>query len=118
MLHRKYRDRLKDPHKHRLKILKVTLQKCRFAVVEGRLEPLVRKRADDGNDVVLRMSHGPAGWRVYDVKVDETSLLLMWRSRFRRIFNDGRLAAVQEQLAKLAKRYPCKTPACKRFAKP
>jgi len=118
MLHRKYRDRLQDPHKHRLTITKVKLVKCHFAVVEGRLVPRIRKRTDDGNDVVLRMSHGPSGWRVYDVKVDETSLLLMWRSRFRRIYNDGKLAAVEGQLAKLAKRYPCKTPACKRFAKP
>ncbi len=117
MLHRKYRSRLKAPHRHRLITGQVTI-KCRDATVVGRLVRSGAPRSRGGNAVALRMSHDVSGWRIYDVAIDGTSLLATWRHRFRRFYRAGGLRSVQAQLAKLARRYPCKTAACRRFAAP
>ncbi|HRE92387.1 MAG TPA: hypothetical protein PK095_24945, partial [Myxococcota bacterium] len=49
---------------------------------------------------------GPARWRAFDVSVDGASLLEMWKGRFRRIFADGGVAAIEEHLRQLAERRP------------
>jgi ABC-type transporter MlaC component len=44
-------------------------------------------------------------WRAFDVAVDGVSLLETWRSRFRRVYTDGGVSAVEEQLRNLKERY-------------
>ena len=79
---------------------------------------MIPRRPGEHSDFAVRLRKGNRGWRAYDVRIGDTSLMLMWRSRFRRFYKDGGLKAVDEQLQKLAQRYPCKTPECRRFAKP
>jgi len=57
------------------------------------------------NDVTLRMVWTGLAWRAYDVTVDGVSLLETWRSRFRTLYKDGGVAAVDEHLRELAQRY-------------
>jgi ABC-type transporter MlaC component len=52
---------------------------------------------------------GPMSWRSFDVSVDGVSLLETWKSRFRRIYADGGVAAIDEHLRNLSNRYPGRT---------
>jgi ABC-type transporter MlaC component len=47
-------------------------------------------------------------WRAFDVAVDGVSLLETWRSRFRRIYEDGGVAAIDYHMRGLRQRYPSK----------
>ena len=44
-------------------------------------------------------------WRAFDVAVDGVSLLETWKSRFRRIYEDGGVAAIDYHMRGLADRY-------------
>lgn len=47
-------------------------------------------------------------WRAFDVAVDGVSLLETWRGRFRKIYNEGGVAAVDAHMRSLRERYPRK----------
>lgn len=125
MLHAKYRERLKNPHRHTLIIgdtrwrceaPKITgkraRQKARKAPVASpvaasvtlRLVPKARPNAK-GNALLVHLWRGPKSWRIFDVSVDGTSLMLTWRGRFTSFYRAGGLTSVRRQMTKLAARY-------------
>ncbi|MFO0747943.1 MAG: ABC transporter substrate-binding protein [Myxococcota bacterium] len=55
-------------------------------------------------DLSLQLAWTGSRWRAFDVSVDGVSLLETWRNRFRQLFRDGGVAAVDEHLRQLAER--------------
>lgn len=119
-LKRRYLDRLGSPLGAKIDIAQVTHQ-CDEARVSVRVHaPAGRKKTDVELRLVLVAPRtpddptvappppdfGPSRWRAFDVSVDGASLLEMWKGRFRRIFADGGVAAIEEHLRQLAQRRP------------
>lgn len=117
-LKRRYLDRLGSPLGARIEIGPVTHQ-CDEARVSLQVRaPHGKKKTDVELRLVLvaprptddasapPADFGPARWRAFDVSVDGASLLEMWKGRFRRIFADGGVAAIEEHLRQLAQRRP------------
>lgn len=106
-LRRRYLKKLGSPLTARLEIKGVQLR-CDKAKVG-----LVISDRDGGNprDVELQLLATFEGetprtlWLAYDVAVDEVSLLETWRSRFRRIYADGGVAAIDHHMRGLRERY-------------
>jgi ABC-type transporter MlaC component len=118
-MQRRYLDRLGSPIGARLEIVSV-----RHDCDEARLRMVVHSaRGRKKSDVELRMvldlprpaapsdpappdtdPFGSASWRAFDVSVDGVSLLETWKGRFRRIFADGGVAAIDEHLRNLGTR--------------
>lgn len=118
MLHRKYRLRLGRPDRVRARLIEAT-STCLESVVALRLTQLSAEGMPRStSQTTLRLRIAKERWRVYDVKVGEVSLLATWRSRFRRIFQNGGLAEVDRELQLMAQRYPCRTTECRLFQTP
>ena len=73
---------------------------------------LHHKKTDELKQVSFALVWRTGSWRLYDVEVDGTSLLQTWRGRFRRIFREGGVGALDEQMVGLSKRYPCPEAGC------
>ena len=124
----RYLDRLGSPIGARLEIVGV-----RHDCDEARVQMVVHSaRGRDKSEVELRMvfdprqavepgdplepgrpsdpappvadAFGPSSWKAFDVSVDGVSLLETWKGRFRRIFADGGVAAIDEHLRNLGTR--------------
>jgi len=117
-MRRRYLDRLGSPIGARLEVLSV-----RHDCDEARIRMVVHSAGGrKKSDVELRMvlvlprpdepsedappadPQGPSNWRAFDVAVDGVSLLETWKGRFRRIFADGGIAAIDEHLRNLGTR--------------
>lgn len=118
-LKRRYLDRLGSPLGAKIDIGQVTHQCDEARVSLQVLSPHGKKKTDVELRLVLvaprptddpssspPADFGPARWRAFDVSVDGASLLEMWKGRFRRIFADGGVAAIEEHLRQLAQRRP------------
>lgn len=118
-LKRRYLDRLGSPVGARIAIEQVTHQCDEARVSLQVIAPQGKKKTDVELRLVLVAPRppedpgnppppdfGPARWRAFDVSVDGASLLEMWKGRFRRIFADGGVAAIEEHLRQLAQRRP------------
>ncbi|MCC6623151.1 MAG: ABC transporter substrate-binding protein [Deltaproteobacteria bacterium] len=75
---------------------------CDEAKVDLTVGPRVGRRR---TEVLLRMTWTGLAWRAWDATVDGVSLLETWRNRFRLLYRDGGVAAVDEHLHELAERY-------------
>lgn len=64
-----------------------------------------RQARRDPTDLVLRLRFTELGWRAVDVSVDGVSLLETWKNRFRQVYRDGGVAAIDEHLRQLAARH-------------
>lgn len=118
-LKRRYLDRLGSPLGAKIEIGEVSHQ-CDEARVSLQVQaPHGKKKTDVELRLVLIAPRpaedaanppppdfGPGRWRAFDVSVDGASLLEMWKGRFRRIFADGGVAAIEEHLRQLAQRRP------------
>ncbi len=117
-MRRRYLDRLGSPIGARLEVVSVR-HDCDEARVQmvvhgagGRKKSevelrmvLVPPRADELTEEAQPTDpNGPSNWRAFDVAVDGVSLLETWKGRFRRIFADGGVAAIDEHLRNLGTR--------------
>jgi len=104
-LRRRYLDKLGSPLSSHIEMKGVVLR-CNRAEV---LFVVVSRRGEHRQDVVLELDgvvlDGKPRWRAFDVAVDGVSLLETWRSRFRRIYADGGLAAIDYHMRGLRERY-------------
>jgi len=75
---------------------------CDQAVVELVVGPRTGSRR---TEVTLRMAWTGLAWRAWDATVDGVSLLETWRNRFRLLYRDGGVSAVDAHLQELAERY-------------
>jgi ABC-type transporter MlaC component len=115
-LKRRYLDRLGSPLGARI-VFGPLVHDCDEAKVSLQVQSPGGKKK---TDVLLRLvleaprqetdapavppDFGPARWRAFDVAVDGASLLELWKGRFRRVYADGGVAAIEEHLRNLAQR--------------
>ena len=104
-LRRRYLKKLGSPLSAHLEMKGVVLRCTRAEV----MFVVVSRRGAHRQDVVLELeaatSEGVVRWRAFDVAVDGVSLLETWKSRFRRIFADGGVAAIDYHMRGLRERY-------------
>lgn len=119
-LKRRYLDRLGSPLGARIAVGKVvhTCDEARVSLevvspgrrktteVEIRLVVDQPRVGDDPETTAVAPDFGPSRWRAFDVSVDGASLLELWKGRFRRVFGDGGVAAIEEHLRNLSQRKP------------
>jgi ABC-type transporter MlaC component len=104
-LRRRYLKKLGSPLKARIEVRHVLLQ-CDHAKVALEITDRQGKHRQDVElELVVATGAEEPGWRAYDVSVDGVSLLETWRSRFRRIYADGGVAAIDHHMRGLRERY-------------
>ncbi len=101
VLRTRYLKGMDAPGRHRIAVQR-SLVSCDQASVRVAITDVDRQTE---RVVDLDMIYRAPKWRVFDVSLDGVSLVETWRSRFRRIYRDGGIAAVDEQLQLVARRY-------------
>ncbi len=122
-LRRRYLERLGSPIGVRLEMLSTQVD-CDTVKVAFRLHNPRRKQprevelkffaevpgeSQPGAEADAQPS-GMLKWRAFDVTVDGVSLLETWRSRFRKVYAEGGVSGVEEQLRNLKERYEGELP--------
>lgn len=104
-LRRRYLKKLGSPLSSHIEMKGVVLR-CNRAEV---IFVVVSRRGEHRQEVTLEldgvMVDGEPRWRAFDVAVDGVSLLETWKSRFRRIYADGGVAAIDYHMRGLRERY-------------
>lgn len=117
-LKRRYLDRLGSPLGSRIAVGKVAhdCDEARVSIkvvgpdgrkstdVEIRMVLVAARLGDEQEATSAVADFGPSRWRAFDVSVDGASLLELWKGRFRRVFADGGVAAIEEHLRNLSQR--------------
>lgn len=107
-LRRRYLKKLGSPLASRMQVKSVSLScdKAEVALL------ITDKQGGRPQDVVLELigtppqtEGGRPSWQAFDVAVDGVSLLETWRGRFRRIYADGGIAAIDHHMRGLRDRY-------------
>ncbi len=101
MLRKRYLRLLRAPSTQRVEISNVDVG-CQKAALHVQVRDI---RGGKSSTFDMNLRWGGQGWRVYDVHLDGVSLLQLWRSRFRRIYRDGGMRAIDRQMKVLAARY-------------
>lgn len=109
MVHKRYWSRLRDPRPYTMKLGPTRLS-CQYADVASVMD---HRKTDATLDVVFSLALRDGRWRLYDVTVDSSSLVQTWRSRFRRVYAEGGVEALEREMRLLEKRYPCPRGGCK-----
>lgn len=103
-LQRRYLKRLGSPLLAEIEFGAVELR-CDKARVAFTLRDRHDKKMDVVLDLAATVTDGAVTWAAFDVSVDGVSLLETWRSRFRRIYEEGGVAAVDYHMRGLRERF-------------
>ncbi len=104
-LRRRYLRKLGSPLMAKVDVKAVVIR-CDKAEVRLNIADRKGKHAQDVQlQLVASRVDTTTVWHAFDVAVDGVSLLETWRSRFRRIYADGGVSAIDEHMRGLAERY-------------
>ena len=104
-LRRRYLHKLGSPLRAKGDI-KTVVMRCDKAEVSLHISDRKGKHAQDVRlQLVASRVDSTTVWHAFDVAVDGVSLLETWRSRFRRIYADGGVSAIDQHMRGLAERY-------------
>ena len=101
LLQHRYVERIRDPRRHRLKILSAEVD-CHMAKVRVALQETGKKNK---HTLEFHMRLSSHGWRVYDVVLEGASLVNSWRSRLSRVYREEGHDGLDKQLHRLMRRY-------------